>query len=68
MLHPGETLTVKAESVYFGYDDNQNGTYEFWATYQPPYISPADQKILHESGIDFAEANLITAHVSFDRK
>jgi hypothetical protein len=68
IVHPGETLTLKARHGQLHYDGQQPGRYEFWATYSPPSILPSDQEKLHAAGIDFARESLTTNHLTFIRK
>jgi hypothetical protein len=68
LLHPGESLTVEAGKNRLHFEDREPGTYEFWATYQPPQLSPNDQAELRQAGIDFPQAKLSSAHVVFIKK
>jgi hypothetical protein len=43
------------------------GKYSFSASYQPPYISAEDKKILHAVRIDFPEDELKTRLLTYNR-
>lgn len=68
VLVPGESLTLKADREHLFYGNQQPGTYEFWATYRPPSISPLDQGTLKAVGIDFPGRELTSAHFVFVRR
>jgi hypothetical protein len=68
LLHPGESLTVEADKNRLQFEDREPGTYEFWATYQPPQLSASDQAELRQAGIDFPQAKLTSMHIVFIKR
>ncbi len=68
VLLPGASLNFKAGKERALYNDQVDGTYEFWAHYDPPTISPSDQEVLRRAGIDFPQGPLDSAHVRFEKK
>lgn len=68
LLHTGESLSIEASKQFLLYEEQNAGTYEFWAAYYPPSISEADQATLRQAGIDFPHDALSTAHVVFVKK
>jgi hypothetical protein len=68
VLHAGEAMTLKGLRKNLLFDDTLVGTYEFWAEYNPPSVSPADSNLLRGSGIEFSERLLKTDRLRFVRK
>jgi hypothetical protein len=48
-LHPGQSLLLKNASVLA----QDAGTYDVWASYDPPGMPKADEEVLQKAGIDF---------------
>ena len=67
-LHPGESLSLRAVRKRLLYPDKEPGTYEFCAHYFPPSVTPGDRETLNQSGIDFPQNELTSAHVTFVKK
>ncbi len=65
ILRPGDSYSVKAGRERALYNDQLNGRYEFWAHYNPPYISPDDQELLRKAGIYFPHSQLNSAHIEY---
>jgi hypothetical protein len=51
-IGPGESFRITAPNDKL-HLDGKFGTYELWARYVPPYVSPGDESILRHAGIDF---------------
>jgi hypothetical protein len=68
VLHAGEKLTLTADRAHLHYDSDRAGRYEFWASYSPPSVEPADQAILRQAGIDFPLGKLATQHLVFEKR
>lgn len=66
-LHAGEAMTFEVPSNVF-FSDQKPGTYEIWATYTPPAINREDQKFLRDAGIDSPQSELVSAHLTFEKK
>jgi hypothetical protein len=70
-LSPGEKLvfekSVPAETEAILKGPLQNGTYEFSATYAPPYLSAHDKELLRNSNIDFPQIHTTTPILVFKR-
>ena len=65
LLHAGKSLSIEASKSRLLYEEQNAGTYEFWAAYKPPTISEADQATLRQAGIDFPHDVLTSAHITF---
>jgi hypothetical protein len=67
VVHPGEEFNLLGGSKAAYFESQMPGTYEVWAGYLPPFISPQDQAILEAAGIDFPREALTTPHLTFSR-
>ena len=65
VLRPGEAMTMKRFRNTLLFDDSRAGTYDFWAEYVPPAVSPVDASLLRGSGIEFCEQRLRTKRLRF---
>ncbi len=68
VLHPGESISQTLPQAQLHYDAGKTGSYEVWAEYRPPYLSPQEQRALRKAGIDFPAAEMRTPHVSYRSK
>jgi hypothetical protein len=59
-LRPGESFSISAskEALHL---DGKPGKYEFWGTYVTPGLSPDNENMLQNAGIDFPRGSKITA-------
>jgi len=64
-LRPGESIVLKVARERLHYDCKEPGTYEFWAYYFTPTMTPSDRKVLSQTGIDFPHSQLTTTSVTF---
>ena len=64
-LRPGESIVLKVTRERLQYSGKEPGTYEFWAHYFPPVMTPSDRKVLSQTGIDFPHSQLTTTHLEF---
>ena len=64
VLHPGQSLSLKNASVVA----QDAGTYDVWASYDPPGMPKADEEVLQKAGIDYPQSSLESSHVTFIRK
>jgi hypothetical protein len=64
-LRPGESIVLKVAQERLPYACKEPGTYEFWAYYFPPAMTPSDRKVLSQTGIDFPHSRLATTRVTF---
>jgi hypothetical protein len=67
LLRPGESVSKTLPQAKLHYESREPGTYEFWAGYTPPVVSPEDRKAIRNAKIDFAAAPLSTPHLTFTR-
>jgi hypothetical protein len=77
-IRPGESFRITAPKDKLHLDGSKPGTYEFWARYVPPAISPDDETILRHAGFDFPvganrrvdlpQGELTSAHITFVKK
>jgi hypothetical protein len=68
VLSPGASLSFKAGRERGLYSDQMNGTYEFWAHYEPPQVSLKDQDLLRQAGIGSPRVPLDSPHIKFEKK
>jgi hypothetical protein len=68
VLPPGGSLSFQAGRERGLYSDQMNGTYEFWAHYDPPQISLVDQDLLRKAGIDFPSGRLDSVHFKYEKR
>ena len=70
-LGPGEALTfeknVSAETEAILRGPLRNGTYEFSAYYEPPYLSEHDKELLRDGKSDFPQYRMRTPNLVFNR-
>jgi hypothetical protein len=64
-LRPGESIVLKVARERLQYSDMEPGTYEFWAHYFPPAMTPSDRKVLSRTGMDFPHSQLTTTLLTF---
>lgn len=66
-LKPGETLVFTRTSRE-DLNPTLAGKYEFYADYEPPYLSPEDQMTLDSLGITFPREAVQSQHLIFIKK
>jgi hypothetical protein len=66
VLRAGEVLSVRESGhAMLAYDDLQAGTYDFSATYEPPYITPDVHEAVRGMRVDILDRRLTSNGLTF---
>jgi hypothetical protein len=68
VLHPGESISQTLPQEQLHYDASKAGSYEVWAEYRRPYLSPQDEQMLRKAGIAFPAVDIQTPHQTYRSK